>query len=452
MKLELQRTREALIGSLIGMLLGLLAAVSAMYSSVWIVIAVSVAFVAVVFMLQLQGWLTFTNGCAFLLGLSVFPQAVWSKGVHVSISDLALIAMSLWLVLTREIRIPGKYFRFVMLYLVYIIFSFTWSTHWSDGIVPFAQLVEYLIVSVLVFYNLDSLSDIERTAKMYLLFASAIGLLAIVLGGLHEFSGPLFVLGLHKNALGQIVGDALPINLALIFLAWNKKRKSSLYYVAFLVNLFALLLSLSRGAMMGAVVGMLIVVFLSGVLKRPLAFFVAIFSFAVIGFAINWYIANNPKLVAELLNIKVGSSAYTRIIMWDDVVSKIRQAPYFGHGLGTYFISIPEMGFKQQDPNNIFLLNWHDLGLVGLVLFALIILYLFLIGMTSFMTQVNSTLRLLHVAMFASFLSQLIHWQVDVSWVRGASLFFGATIGMMLRIRTIQEETKLQFYSGHRVE
>ncbi len=80
---------------------------------------------------------------------------------------------------------------------------------------------------------------------------------------------------------------------------------------------------------------------------------------------------------------------------------KIHQKPFFGHGLGTYFIAIPQISFQQTDPNNIFLLNWHNLGLVGMTLFTIIVAYLLWTGLMSLRSPSSSTLRMLYVAMFA---------------------------------------------------
>ncbi len=312
MQLLLPRSRGILCTGVVGLLVGTAVTLSGMYASVWIAMALGVGFMAfVVWLLWVRRWATFSNCCSLLLGLSVFPQSIWSKGINVCISDVVCDIMFLWLIFGRKIRVPRTYFLFVGMYLVYCLLSFTWSEQPSLGFLPLLHYVEYLVIAIMVFYNIDSLAGIKRAANMYVLFASAIGLLAIVLGGgLHHFSGPLFVLGLQKNALGQIVGDALPVTLALMLLAWNKNESAKRYYISLLINLFALILSLSRGAMLGTVVGVVVVLLFSGVLKRPRFVFGSMAMVAALGFVVNWYISNNPKYVEELSNMNVGSSAY----------------------------------------------------------------------------------------------------------------------------------------------
>lgn len=435
--MELYSERKLLFyGCILGVALGVLIPYSLQLNSTrsWLFVGI-VAFVSLVpVVLSIRSHMSYQKSLAILLGCSVFPQALWSKGIHLCISDILLAAVAIWLFATRRAVVPRTYLFLTLTYLSYALLSFLWADPWTDSIVPFIHLIDYLVAAVIVFYNAGKVSDIDRIIKAYVFFASVVAVLAIILGAAQHYSGPLFVLGLQKNALGQIVGDALPLDLGLIYIASQRGYKRRWYYFAFFVNLFALILSMSRGAMMGASVGVLMVLILSGVLKRVSVVYGTVLTGSVLGYFVNWYVSRSSNYVSELLNLRSGSSAYTRVIMWNDVMQKIHQKPVFGHGLGTYFISIPEVNFKQQDPNNIFLLNLHDLGIVGMCLFSAIVLYILVAGLYSLKWKSISYERILHVCVFGGFVSQLVHWQVDVSWVRGTSLFFGAMIGLTLRM------------------
>jgi O-antigen ligase len=405
----------------------------------WVMLGIATLFVSATIILfsrlKFRIRLSYQKAAALLLGCSVFPQAVWSKGIHLCVSDILLVVVAIWLFAARKVVIPSVYLFLTTAYLSYALLSFLWADPWTDSIVPFVQLTEYLLVSVIVFYNVRQIADVYKLIKTYVFFASGVAIAAIILWlATHDSYRMLYLLRLQKNALGQIVGDALPLDLGLIFMASQRKEKRLWYYFAFLVNMFALILSMSRGATMGAAVGLLMVFVFSGALKRISVIYGVVIGGSVIWYLVNWYISRSYNYANYLFNLDPGSSAYTRVVMWNDVLQKIQQKPVFGHGLGTYFISIPMMGFQQQDPNNIFLLNLHDLGIVGLWLFSVVVLYILVAGLRSLKWKSISYERILHVCIFAGFVSQLVHWQVDVSWVRGTSLFFAAMIGLTLRM------------------
>ncbi len=161
-------------------------------------------------------------------------------------------------------------------------------------------------------------------------------------------------------------------------------------FLAFLVMLLALVATLARGAWLAFFIGLVAFALTKGYkeLRTGLRTFVFPVSVAVIGVVIVVLLPlfANPAAIDHLLNVK---SIRGRLLIWDATINMISDAPWLGHGLGTFGLKFPEYQAEVLSqpsmaafiPNasfttyahNDYLQLWAELGVFGFAAFVALI-------------------------------------------------------------------------------
>lgn len=363
------------------------------------------------------------------MGVTVFVQSAVIGGVNIGPSDILLfLIFFLMLPVLHVVRIQPGYVALVGMYLTWCVASFAWAGDYTKSIAPTVQYIEFMVIGVLVFSSLSSTEVMVKCLRIYAAFASLLGLCAILYAVATSNFSVLYFFDWHKNALGSIVGNAVPMICGLLLMPGQRGKKR--LFIALGICLLALLMSTSRGSMLGAIVGACVLFLL--IYRTRLVLLLGIVGYAVFYLYTN-FIATD--YLGTLTRNDKFSSTYSRITIFNDVSSKIAQHPIIGHGLGNYYIEIPYIQFAQNDPNNVFLLNLVEIGSIGLFLFALLLIYLTVYAFKNrYSFRTNPKYLVLSATCFAVFISQLTHIQVDVSWLRGTGLVMFGCIGMMMAL------------------
>jgi len=227
-----------------------------------------------------------------------------------------------------------------------------------------------------------------------------------------------YVWGLHKNGVGSSLAAALIVCTEMWFAAAGKRKR--LLSGAFIIIAGGLFFTLSRGAWLGAIVGMAILIALRGQFR--LLFHMNLVLLPLI--AICW--AHLPDVSKE----------YTTGFSQDNFNIKMRYksvdyarelfdtSPFIGCGVGLR---------KEYDATNLIWCTLAETGVVGLL--ALLIMHAEILRMTW------KTQRTLHrasvlysgVALGAALVfSRFLHGMVDHYWGRGSNSVVWSAIGMAL--------------------
>ncbi|MGN7457892.1 O-antigen ligase family protein [Paenibacillus pasadenensis] len=371
-----------------------------------------------------------------LLGLTIFVQSVVVGGINISLSDVWLFMILFFAVAELDrLRLRVGYLFASGAYLAWCSVSFFWAGDVMKSFAPFVQFFEFMVAGVIVFGSLTQKTSVIRILKFYAVMATMLGLASVLFAIATRSFSALYFLDYHKNALGAIVGNNIPLLVGLLLLPEFKRRR--VWIIAALsISSLSLLITTSRGSMLGAIVGVCILFFLIYRVRLVVLF-------ATLGAGLFWlytrFIA--PDYLESFTRTDQFSSAYSRVTIYNDVWAKIQEAPMLGHGLGNYFIEIIYLGFRQNDPNNVFLLNLVEIGLVGLVLFIVLMAYFFVQALKNRRAfRSNANYLVLSATLFGCFVSQLAHIQVDVSWLRGTGLFMFGCGAMMLCLPHLKEE------------
>jgi O-antigen ligase len=214
---------------------------------------------------------------------------------------------------------------------------------------------------------LDACSRPERRIR----FVAAIlagGAIAAVAGYVDYMSGSWLrlVLPSVENAVpaAEYLGALAAVALVLLFVVWRRPLVGPL--VAFVVGVswLALLMTKSRGPMVGAVVGAVAAVG-AGVRRR---YAVTLLVVLALGAVVFWRAHPEARVVGDLL---VGSrAAASRVYTWGRTVERIAERPVLGHGHGSFkslmIVYEDEIGpIHQGNAHNAPLHVLADTGLLG---------------------------------------------------------------------------------------
>jgi O-antigen ligase len=272
---------------------------------------------------------------------------------------------------------------------------------------------------VLPFLFLDR-SLTRQSHRNILLFAACS---TILLGIFQIVAGPkAFALGIHKNNMGQ----GMAAGLSLWMCAWFDGSKgwwNKLVLPAIAVVTVALVFTLSRGAWVGAVCALVTLAVMYGRIQLLIR---AALLIVPLVFVMWNYLPKDDQEYAASFDRQKYYNINARFNNFEQTSALIAKSPYIGHG-----ISIR----KQLDATNLVMVTLAEGGIIGFVLFLVLLATYFTIVVRQVRRIPNSDPRFFIVAAScAVMVSRLGHAQFDHYWVRGASTIAWASVGMVLAV------------------
>jgi O-antigen ligase len=312
-------------------------------------------------------------------------------------------------------------------------------------------LADHLIVLLVFFYGTLNVKDSLWLLKAMIWTVIVINFLSVVdalnvpdLGFLSEredgrIGGPIG----ESNQYAVFVSLFFPsaIALAVVERGWRRH----LAMAAAGVSAVALLLTVSRGGILGAVSGGILGAFFLRRYIPPRALVSSLVSlgvFGVVALLIAYAGGYGQILYDRLIGLSTGG-AYTassgRTVIWSTALAKMSEAPLTlitGYGWGTYR-SFPDFGFA---PHNSYLGIYFELGMVGLLLVMLAFANVLRIVKTN-VPLARPDVKLLLMAYVFGLFSVLVGiFFVDLSaspWI-----FVWAFTGASLRLAVASGETE----------
>ncbi len=286
--------------------------------------------------------------------------------------------------------------------------------HFRGGvaIVSIVQMVNYLIISIVVF---GFAVDDRRQLRTCLYWMVGVG---AFLGASAMTHAPgSYVLGMQKNGIGGSLGAAVVICIEL-WLSEPPGRRRNLLLAALAVIIGGTVFTLSRGAWMGAIIGTGVVLMARGQVVRFLKLSVAIVPLAAICWALlpadKRDYATSFDTGHENIRLRYVSVTYAQNLF--------RQDPVFGMGVGLR---------KQYDATNLLLLTMAETGVIGVVTFTLYHGVFFRSVWQARRSVPQSDPRFTFLVLGAALvLAKLMHGMVDHYWGRGALGIAWSAAGM----------------------
>lgn len=299
--------------------------------------------------------------------------------------------------------------------LYFAVCGFSSAIHWrgDTAIISLAQMFLYFVVAVMVFCVFTPESRQYRMAFHALVW---VGVFLAVAGLATHY----WFYGLNKNGIADSLSCSFLVGVELILTAETKRRRQVLA-LALLVIAAGLLFSLSRGAWVGTLGGVVCIfalrrnllrLFQVGLLLLPL---LLLFWFTLpassreyaTGFGRDHYNIN-----ARYESIDIAEGYYS-------------QSPLYGMGVGLR---------KDYDATNVLLMALAETGVLGLAAFLLIHGAFFrMIWKAQARIAPSEALFTFLCVGGALVLNKFLHGLVDHYWSRGAIMCTWAAAGMATR-------------------
>jgi hypothetical protein len=315
-------------------------------------------------------------------------------------------------VLTRSIRFLGPLSVPVTIYLLVLAWTSLRSGLEQEDIKALVQTFVTCGVTVAVFANM--VTDTESMIRSFILLpiiCVPIALIAIVTGNSNA-------LGLHKNSVGGTLAIAIVIvtNLEYSQIKFFGKRHLPRLLI---VLIGGLVMSLSRGAWIGTIVGLAV----SGLMWGRVVLVVRTLLVAVPVLLSLWLLLPTEKreyatgFQSDRWNIK------TRLQTQDSLVKIVAKEPLFGVGIGLR---------KEVDATNFVLVTLAESGVVGMVAIICVFGTIIRVGFTVSRSNTNQTFVLCGVLVVALLLCKIGHGMVDHFWGRGNGTVVWASVGLLM--------------------
>jgi len=286
--------------------------------------------------------------------------------------------------------------------------------HWrATSLICLVQMVLYLVVAVLVFYALP------RNEMDYRPAMDALVLVSVALAGTVLVKRTGYVWDLHKNGVGASLAAALIVCTEMWFAAAGKRKR--ILSGALIIMAAGLVFSLSRGAWLGSIVGITILIAMRGQFRLLMKLGLVLVPLVTLCW---FYLPQSSREYATGFSSDDNFNIKMRYKSLDYARDLFLSSPIIGRGVGLR---------KEYDATNIVWCTLAETGVVGLLAFTM--LHISIVRMT-WRTQKNinrSTTLYSGIALGGALVvSRLLHGMVDHYWGRGSNTVVWSAVGMAL--------------------
>lgn len=339
-----------------------------------------------------------------MLGAAPFNHDVGGLPIKISISDLCLVAATLALIprwLSSGARVTiAPFTPPIVAYLIICVLSTALTGFASEAVTSVAQMTIYMVVAV--FFFADVVKPEEVLQGLYaLIFTNCFLALMLVVGGSN------YVLGLHKNAAGTVLAVGYLLTLTLWLSARMAKRRSPYITAAFALISVGLLLTLSRGAWLGALCGSVVTMILLGQTKLM----IRAVAIAVPMLAVAWALVPEDQREYATDFSRTAYNINARFVSIEFALEQFYSSPVIGVGVGLR---------KMYDATNVVMSTLAETGILGIISFLGIFAALaYSARYAQRRLPRNSLVFSLVVVGAAVMVSKFTHGLADHYWSRG---------------------------------
>ena len=323
-------------------------------------------------------------------------------GLPVYITELFLIFTIIFIFVNSIFLRDGKLFinynqrvEFLLFYIIFIISL-------VRGLISYRDIVFTLRQSAIIYYSIfyflvPIILDNFKKIKIYfsfLVICTSILVLVILFGvNIGELGGFYYYYYVSMSLIFLIFYPLLIKKPVLKFFS----------YSLILVHLAIILLSKVRAAWIGILMGILFIIYMFfriPVMRKDLKkiLLLGMLGFLVLAIILPVFLIFYPSSIEDIKNEFMSiynfrdmttvsaANARWRLMAWSDYVNKSLEKPLFGHGFGKVFMPetlvkeidwSPPKGEDWVDPHNSYLSILFRTGVIGLIIFFIIIFRFF---------------------------------------------------------------------------
>lgn len=345
------------------------------------------------------------------LNLKVFNLPVYFTELFLILTAILIIINSLFFRDRKLFISSNQRVEFLLFYIVFIISLVRGLIVNRDIVFTLRQsaIIYYSVFYFLVPIILDNLKKIRIYFSLLIICTSIVVLVRLF--------------GVKIQGLGSFY--YYYVSLSLIFLIFyplliKKPVLKFFSYSLILVHLAIILLSKVRAAWMGILMGILFIIYMFfriPVMRKDLKkiLLLGMLGFLVLAIILPVFLIFYPSSIEDIKNefmsiynfrdMTTASAANVRwrLMAWSDYVNKSLEKPLLGHGFGKVFMPetlveeidwSPPKGEDWVDPHNSYLSILFRTGVIGLIIFFIIIFRFFKLSINFIKECGNKKIRI----------------------------------------------------------
>jgi exopolysaccharide production protein ExoQ len=300
-----------------------------------------------------------------------------TSSIRIFYFSIYLITFALLLLRWRKVLYIIRQDKFLWILVVLPLLSILWSFDRAitikDSITMVGSSMFGLYLSTR--YSINQQLQLLAVTTGIVVFLSLIFAVALPhYGMMQDFhAGAMRGVYTHKNGLGQMMGLGILVFIALII----DDKKSYFAWIGLVFSVLVLALAKSTASVINVSIAAPFFLMLNLLRLRYHLMMPALLTIVTIGFSSSVWLNNN----LESLAVSVGKdpSITGRTPLWGFVWEMIQKQPWLGYGYGGFWQGWDGQAaqiwraiqWTPNHPHNGLLALWIDLGLIGVIVFAI---------------------------------------------------------------------------------
>jgi exopolysaccharide production protein ExoQ len=300
-----------------------------------------------------------------------------TSSIRIFYFSIYLITFALLLLRWRKVLYIIRQDKFLWILVVLPLLSILWSFDRAitikDSITMVGSSMFGLYLSTR--YSINQQLQLLAVTTGIVVFLSLIFAVALPhYGMMQDFhAGAMRGVYTHKNGLGQMMGLGILVFIALII----DDKKSYFAWIGLVFSVLVLALAKSTASVINVSIAAPFFLMLNVLRLRYHLMMPALLTIVTIGFSSSVWLNNN----LESLAVSVGKdpSITGRTPLWGFVWEMIQKQPWLGYGYGGFWQGWDGQAaqiwraiqWTPNHPHNGLLALWIDLGLLGVIIFAI---------------------------------------------------------------------------------
>jgi len=323
------------------------------------------------------------------------------------LSSLLFLTLLFKLINSEELYLNNKSLDIsIIIFFIYLTSSvFFISGHQSISLQKYFLYLSYILIFFYINILVKNMKMIIFLLKTFFITTTIISIYAIlqfygVDPFLYNFGTITSTIG-QKNLISNYISMFLPI--LLLFFIFSEKHKL-IYYIVLIINYTALMICQSRGIWISLSLATIIIGCLLSFKKQLLMSFLKNKKYLILTFItfiiitaiystdnyINTQSISVPSRAISIFDQK-DPSINTRLLIWRTTFEMIKEKPFFGHAIGTFFLKYLPLQAKilnknphlleyitnPMDAHNEYLQLIAELGIFGFLIIFFIFIQIF---------------------------------------------------------------------------
>ncbi len=336
--------------------------------------------------------------CIYFVLVPLLPSTFEYKNIPINSNIILILILLFYISIILMSRESRKRFlgylkdistdHFCMILLMMIVLLFISTLYAADRRVALKEALRYTSYFMLFFiikYEIDDKDKIDILLKIYMCMNMIVGSIAVAQYFIYmhsaQYKGLQYIKISSTLDNSNILSAFLMLSLfpQIVFMInVRNRRKKILYGLSAMVVTAGILLTYSRNALLGLIIGAIL---LSIVYSKKIILY-------IIGFGgLSLLIPKVFQRFVDILNVSQNTS---RLKIWKTAIYMIKDNPILGIGSGNFpvlynsYIKVhPELKYYYNSgiaihPHNLFLKIQCELGIPGTIIFLLLLVVLFM--------------------------------------------------------------------------